>query len=47
MIILGIVLIIVGWWIGLSILELLGLILVIVGLFFMFVPIRGERRRYW
>lgn len=47
MIILGIVLLLLGWVFGISVLETLGFILVIVGLFFMLVPIRGERHRYW
>ena len=47
MIVLGLILIIAGWIVGLGALESLGLLLVIVGLILNVVPIRGERHRYW
>ena len=47
MIILGLVLVLLGWLLGISALETIGLILLIVGIILNLVPIRGQRRRYW
>lgn len=47
MLILGLVLVCLGWFLGISALETIGIILLIVGLILNLVPIRGERRRYW
>lgn len=47
MVILGIILILVGWLTGISILYVLGFVLVIIGLVLWFVPIGGTTRRYY
>jgi hypothetical protein len=47
MVVLGLVMFLFGWLLGVSVLQTLGIILVIVGLILNIVPIRGERRRYW
>lgn len=47
MIILGFVMVLLGWLIGISILTTLGIILLIVGIILNLVPIRGSQRRYW
>lgn len=38
MIVLGLILLLVGWLVGISILETLGLILLVIGIVLMFVP---------
>lgn len=45
MVVLGIILVIVGWLASVSILTTIGVILVVVGLVLNFVPIGGSRRR--
>lgn len=45
MVILGIILVIVGWLLPQSILVTIGLILIVVGLILNLVPIGGSRRR--
>ncbi len=45
MIILGLVLLLLGFFLGIQILWILGIILLIVGLVLNFVPIGGSRRR--
>ncbi len=47
MILLGIVLVLIGYLIGPSILGTIGLILLIVGLILNFVPMGGSRRRVY
>lgn len=47
MIILGVILILIGWLVGISVLMTLGMILAIVGVVLWFVPIGGSRRRYY
>jgi hypothetical protein len=47
MVILGIILVLIGWLAGISILLYLGIALVIVGLVLNFVPLGGTRRRYY
>ena len=47
MILLGLVLTLIGYLIGPSILGTIGLILLIIGLVVNFVPLGGERRRVW
>ncbi len=47
MVVLGIVLLIIGFIAKISILWIIGLILVLVGLVLNFVPIGGTRRRYY
>jgi hypothetical protein len=47
MIILGIVLLLIGWLAGIPLLTTLGIILVIVGLILWFLPIGGKTRRYY
>lgn len=45
MVILGLILVIVGWLASINILTTIGVVLVIVGLILNFVPIGGTRRR--
>ncbi|GAB98290.1 hypothetical protein BJY21_000901 [Kineosphaera limosa] len=45
MVVLGIILVLVGWLASISILTTIGVVLVIVGLVLNFVPIGGTRRR--
>ena len=47
MIVLGLVAILLGWLLGISILLTIGVILVVVGLVLWFVPIGGRTRRYY
>lgn len=47
MVVVGLVLMILGWLFGISILVTLGAILLVVGLILNVVPVRGQRRRYW
>jgi hypothetical protein len=47
MVILGIILILIGWLASISILLWIGVALVIVGLILNFVPIGGTQRRYY
>lgn len=47
MVILGIILILIGWLASISILLWIGVALVIVGLILNFVPIGGVQRRYY
>lgn len=47
MVLLGLVLLLVGFFVAVKILFWLGLILLIVGLFANFAPVDGPRRRYW
>jgi hypothetical protein len=47
MVILGIILVLIGWLASISILLYLGIALVIVGLVLNFVPLGGTRRRYY
>jgi len=47
MVILGVILILIGWLASISLLLWIGVILVIVGLVLNFVPIGGTRRRYY
>jgi hypothetical protein len=47
MIILGLVLAILGFILGIQVLWIIGLILVLVGLVLWFVPIGGTTRRYY
>jgi hypothetical protein len=47
MVILGIILVLLGWLLGISILYILGIILVIIGLLLWFVPMGGRTRRYY
>ncbi len=47
MIVLGIILILIGWLASISILLWLGVVLLIVGLILNFVPIGGTRRRFY
>jgi hypothetical protein len=46
-VILGVILLLIGLFAGLSILLWLGLLLIVVGLVLNFVPIGGTRRRYY
>jgi hypothetical protein len=45
MVVLGIVLLLIGWLVGISILETLGIILVVIGVVLLFV--RPGGRRYY
>lgn len=51
MLILGIILLLIGWLTGIGILSTLGLILVIIGLLLMVIPLAGGPtvggRRWW
>ena len=47
MIVLGLVAILLGWLLGISILLTIGVVLVVVGLVLWFVPIGGRTRRYY
>jgi len=47
MVILGVILILIGWLASISILLWIGVALVIVGLILNFVPIGGTQRRYY
>lgn len=47
MVILGLILLIIGWLAGIGILVTLGLILALVGLVLNLVPIGGRRRLYY
>ena len=47
MVILGIILILIGWLASISILLWIGVVLIIVGLILNFVPIGGTQRRYY
>lgn len=47
MIVLGLVAILLGWLLGISVLVTIGVIAVIVGLVLWFVPIGGRTRRYY
>jgi len=47
MVILGLILALVGWIAGISILLWIGVILIIVGLVLNFVPIGGSTRRWY
>lgn len=47
MVVLGLILLIIGWLAGISILVTLGVILVVVGLVLNLVPIGGRRRLYY
>lgn len=47
MMILGLILLLIGWLVGIPILVTLGVILLIVGLVLMFVPSIGGGRRFW
>ena len=47
MVILGLILLIIGFIASISILWIIGLILIIVGLILWFVPVGGTRRRWY
>jgi len=47
MVILGIILVLIGWLASISVLLWIGVALVIVGLILNFVPIGGTQRRYY
>ena len=47
MVILGIILILLGWLTGISILYVIGVILAVVGLALWFVPMGGHTHRYY
>jgi len=46
-IVLGIILALLGWLAGISILTTIGVVLALVGLVLWFVPIGGHTRRYY
>ena len=47
MVVLGLILLVLGLVLSMSILTTIGLILVVVGLVLNFVPVGGTRRRYY
>jgi hypothetical protein len=47
MVILGIILILLGWLTGISILYVIGVILAVVGLALWFIPMGGRTHRYY
>jgi uncharacterized membrane protein len=47
MVVLGIVLALIGWLTGLTILVTIGVILIVVGVVLWLVPIGGRTRRYY
>lgn len=47
MVILGLVLLLVGWLVGLSLLYVLGAVLIVVGLVLWFVPVGGRTHRLY
>lgn len=47
MVILGIVLLVLGYFLSLYILEVIGVLLIVVGLVLWFVPLGGHTRRYY
>lgn len=47
MVILGLILLLIGWLASIPILTTIGVVLIIVGLILWFVPIGGTRRRYY
>jgi uncharacterized membrane protein len=46
-IILGIILALLGFFVGIPLLETLGIILIVIGAILMLVPIGGRTRRYY
>lgn len=47
MIVLGVILALLGWLIGSSLLTGIGIILILVGLVLWFIPFGGRTRRYY
>ena len=47
MIVLGLICVLIGWLVHISVLETIGIILVVVGIILNIVPLGGTRRRYW
>ena len=47
MVVLGLILLLIGWLTGINILWVIGIILLIVGLILWFVPVGGRTRRYY
>lgn len=47
MVALGVILLIVGWIVGVPVLVTLGIVLIVIGLVLNLVPIGGATRRIW